>query len=174
MGSVRYSKPDYKNQAHLAEALGKSVPLFDKSAEDGTRFRIYKLGSLEVRTIQRSEGKETVGAVFSVCSSAEAFKGHGSAAGNEKVVKVTEYIERCGADHYHCYAALETEKGNVVVVEELTNGTVKREHNPKDFEYRTSTAKVLRTVDCSPAGTPVQDAVKYHPSEVLSKLSASK
>merc|ERR1712004_710442 len=97
--------------------------------------------------------------------SAEAFNGQHSAAGNERVVKVTEYVEGCGTDHFHCFAVLETEKGNVVVLEELKSGAIKREHNPKDYDYRNSTAKVLRTLDCSRAGTTVQDAVKHHPSE---------
>merc|ERR1712217_994303 len=94
----------------------------------------------------RSEGKESIAAVFSVYSSAEAF---------------------------HCYAVLETEKGNAIVMEDLKSGAATREHNPKDFEYRNSAAKVLRSVDCSRAGATVQDAVKYQPSEVLSKLSRS-
>jgi len=172
--SVRYARPDYKSQAHLLEdALKKSVPVFDKCAEDGSRFRVYKLGSLEVRTIQHPEGKESVGAVFSVCSPAEAFSGHRSVAGSERVVKVTEYVERCGADRHHCYAVLETEKGNGIVAEELESGAAKWEHNPRNLECRNSAAKVLRTFDCS-GGITVEGAAKHHPSKVILLLSGSK
>merc|ERR1719464_1029546 len=46
---VRSPRPDYKSQAHLLEeALEKAAPVFDQSTEDGTRFCIYNLGSLEV------------------------------------------------------------------------------------------------------------------------------
>merc|ERR1712060_393378 len=105
MGSVRYSKPDYKNQAHLAEALGKSVPLFDKKTEDGTRFRIYKLGSLEVRTTQEQDGIEIVGVVYTVqMGNVNDLRTFDSA----RVVKVTEYVEQASLGRRY-YVVLETE-----------------------------------------------------------------
>mmetsp|Transcript_35687 Transcript_35687/g.81086 ORF Transcript_35687/g.81086 Transcript_35687/m.81086 type:complete len:281 (-) Transcript_35687:113-955(-) len=60
-------RPDYKAQAQFLETTLKAVaPIFDKTAEDGARFRIYKFGSLDVRTIQEQSGEEALGAVFSV------------------------------------------------------------------------------------------------------------
>jgi hypothetical protein len=55
--------PEKKEQA--AALLEYAVPVFDKTTEDGTRFRIYNSGSLEVRTVQMFNGPETVGAAFS-------------------------------------------------------------------------------------------------------------
>mmetsp|Transcript_35688 Transcript_35688/g.81090 ORF Transcript_35688/g.81090 Transcript_35688/m.81090 type:complete len:282 (-) Transcript_35688:113-958(-) len=61
------ARPDYKAQAQLLEqSLKAMAPIFDKVAEDGARFRIYKFGSLDVRTIQEQSGEEALGAVFSV------------------------------------------------------------------------------------------------------------
>jgi len=58
--------PEYKSLAStLAPKLKESKPMFDKTTEEGTKFRIYTLGSLEVRTTQEFEADEVVGAVFS-------------------------------------------------------------------------------------------------------------
>jgi hypothetical protein len=58
---------EYKEQEEvvLARVVKTSAPVFDKSTEDGMRFRIYRAGSLEVRTMQAHENKEAVGAIFS-------------------------------------------------------------------------------------------------------------
>lgn len=62
------ARPEYLAEAGvLREALASSAAIFDKQAEDGTRFRIYRLGGLEVRSVQELEGEETIGMVFSVC-----------------------------------------------------------------------------------------------------------
>jgi len=58
--------PEYKSLAStLAPRLKASKPTFDKTTEEGTQFRIYALGSLEVRTTQEFDGDEVIGAVFS-------------------------------------------------------------------------------------------------------------
>merc|ERR1719464_66306 len=63
-----HARPDYKAQAHQFESTWKaSEPTFNKLTEDGARFRIYKVGNVELRTIQEHDGEETVGAVFSSC-----------------------------------------------------------------------------------------------------------
>lgn len=71
----------------------KSVAvIFDKSTEDGLRFRIYKHGPFEVRTTQEHEGVETIGAVFSFVACRQEYSiasMQGSIQGDEKVVKVT-------------------------------------------------------------------------------------
>jgi len=54
---------------YLAEAkyvLNSVAPAFHKKTEDGTSFRIYRVGSLEVRTTQEHDGEESVGIVFSL------------------------------------------------------------------------------------------------------------
>lgn len=38
------------------EVLPDTAPVFEKSAEDGTVFRIYRFGTLEVRTMQERGG----------------------------------------------------------------------------------------------------------------------
>lgn len=59
--------PEYLTQeSTLKQLLKDTVPVFDKSTEEGTRFRIYKAGNLEVRTTQDFEGNEVMGAVFSM------------------------------------------------------------------------------------------------------------
>merc|ERR1719221_952425 len=40
-----HARPDYKDQA--GRLIKNAVPVFDKSAEDGARFRVYRVGSLE-------------------------------------------------------------------------------------------------------------------------------
>merc|ERR1712061_978482 len=82
----------------FADFLASAPPSFEKSTEDGIRFRIYKCGSLEVRTCQEPNGKEVIGAVFSVrpvvahpCLEQEQARTVGE---GEKVVRVTQYVER--------------------------------------------------------------------------------
>lgn len=60
---------EYKQDVEaLQQQLTSTSLVFDKVAEDGLRFRIYVVGSLEVRTMSENDGKETIGAVFSKCS----------------------------------------------------------------------------------------------------------
>merc|ERR1712051_371726 len=66
---VLRSRPDFKaEESLLDEVLASTIPLFDKKTEDGTRFLIYRLGSLEVRATQAFDGKRVIGAVFSLGS----------------------------------------------------------------------------------------------------------
>merc|ERR1712154_218299 len=61
-------RPDYRAEsAMLEQVVQAGTPVFDKTTEDGVTFRTYRAGSLEVRTVQEINGKETIGAVFSVC-----------------------------------------------------------------------------------------------------------
>eukprot|EP00415_Alexandrium_ostenfeldii_P000832 UN0832 len=59
------ARPEYKTQAALKKALETTAAVFDKIAEDGARFRMYKFASLDVRTVQEYDGEETIAAVFS-------------------------------------------------------------------------------------------------------------
>jgi len=167
-GSLRL-RMDYKAQMHLFEpALKKAVPTFDKTAEDGARFRIYRFGSLEVRTVQELSGEEAICAVLS----ASAGEHNQAILPNEKIVKVTEYVE--GSDgNCDCYVVLETEKEKTIVAEEMKNGSVRFVENPKDLEDRNSLAKVLRTSDCAEAGLTAV-GVKTFTRDVYSRVSGSR
>merc|ERR1712060_342696 len=62
-------RPEFLSQAAvLGPALASALPTFDKCTEDGIRFRIYRVGGIEVRTTQESGSEEEIGAVFSAPS----------------------------------------------------------------------------------------------------------
>merc|ERR1719350_510411 len=135
-------------QAHMLEdALESLAPEFDKETEDGSRFSIYRIGSLEVRTITEPDCEPVIGAVFSVHAPTE---GKQAVSEQEEIVKATEYVERVDLE-FQVYTKLETNQKNILVVEELEDGTLRFEENPSNLEDRTSLAKVLRTADCSGA-----------------------
>lgn len=159
-------RPEYKTQgAMLCEHLRTSAPIFDKSTEEGLRFRIYRLGSLEVRTTQESGGEEVIGAVFSIRN--QAPKTNASKAKSiedkEKIIKATEYVERTfvfGNDAIglkrRFYLVLETEKENKIVTERLNDGQLSWIGNPDDLEDRNSLAKQTRSEEVT-SGVIVRD-----------------
>merc|ERR1740123_764620 len=153
--SQLHPRPDFA-QAHLLEdALESAVPVFDKATEDGNRFSIYRIGSLEVRTITEPECEPVIGAVFSVHAAVDAPT---QVIGEEeRIVKATEYVERVGLA-FQVYVTLETSEKNIVVVQELEDGTMSREENPSNLEDRTSLAKVLRTAECNDSSMTVARA----------------
>merc|ERR1719343_1697349 len=54
-GAALCARPEYKHQAAAFEQVLRSAsPTFDKHLEDGSCFRIYRIGALEVRTTQQS------------------------------------------------------------------------------------------------------------------------
>merc|ERR1712217_114659 len=61
-------RPDCHVRIEQMLKLATLAPVFDKSTEDGTKFRIYQIGSLEARTVQEQEGKEVIGVVFANCA----------------------------------------------------------------------------------------------------------
>merc|ERR1711879_97637 len=64
---VLQARPEYLAEKNTVEEIKQSAALaFEKSTEDGTSFRIYRAGLLELRTTQAIDGEETVGAVFSI------------------------------------------------------------------------------------------------------------
>jgi len=159
-------RPDFKAEAAaLQDILNSSSPAFDKSTEDGLRFRVYKVGSLEVRTTQESGKLETIAAVFSTSATPQASeqgKQGRIVMDTDKVVKVTEYVERagkCGQCRY--YAVLQTEGGGAVVTEQLEDGQVTFEVSPANLEDRNSLAKVLRSTNSRAAQLTVGDMRKH-------------
>mmetsp|Transcript_68879 Transcript_68879/g.202212 ORF Transcript_68879/g.202212 Transcript_68879/m.202212 type:complete len:138 (-) Transcript_68879:42-455(-) len=114
------------------------------------RFRIYRAGSLEVRTTEAHDGEEAVVAAFSVISTAQAAlqAAEGTVADGERIVKVTEYVETTATGACHTYVVLETVAGGAVAAELLDGNNVFRE-NPADLDDRNSLAKVLRSAACA-------------------------
>merc|ERR1719210_2574997 len=152
-----HPRPDFA-QAHLLEdALESAAPIFEKVTEDGSRWSIYRIGSLEVRTITEPESEPVIGAVFSVHGTTEASKP--AANEQERLVKATEYVEGQGLD-FHVYVTFETENKHILVVEEAADGALKWEVNPVDLDDRVSLAKVLRTSDCSGTNMTLAHAQK--------------
>jgi hypothetical protein len=140
-----HPRPDFVQMNMLQDALASAVPKFDKFTEDGSRFSIYRIGSLEVRTITEPDSEPVIGAVFSVHSPAEDARQ--AIKAEERISKATEYVEGTGVE-FQVFAVFETEERNHVVVEQLPDGTSVVEENPTGLEDRISLAKVLRTSKC--------------------------
>jgi len=177
------SRPEFKAQAPaLLEQLKASGPVFDKTSEEGLRFRIYRIGSLEVRTTKDSEGEEVIGAVFSIRN--QAPKTNVSKANaiedTEKISKVTEYVERtfifgaaAASLKRRFYLVLETEKGNKIITERLSDGQLSWVGNPDDLEDRNSLAKLTRSETCS-TGVVVRDMMACRTKLAESAVPSSK
>jgi len=173
-GGLLHPRPDYQAQAALfSKALKSATPVFDKTAEDGLAFRIYRFGSLEVRTTQEPGGQEEIGAVFSFSQQAQAHECKESAGDQERIHKVTEYVENDASGNAHYYVTLETQAGNTIVTEKLRDGTVTWNENPCDSDDRNSMAKVLRSADCSAESITVHDMKLYQLSRTKSDTSYS-
>jgi len=162
-GTQWHARPDYKQQSQKVQRLLKTTtPAFDKSSEDGIRFRIYQIGNLEVRTTQSSGEKEIIGAVYSKSAPQQGTEGKGIAQ-DDKVKKVTEFIER-SQNSRSSYIVLETEKGDTIVSESLVDGSLTWEENPIDLEDRNSLAKVIRSAICSSSEVTVGQMKNYQTS----------
>jgi len=174
--------PTESQALRLQQTLKTTTPSFDKCAEEGMRFRIYQVGSLEVRTTKEHDGKEVIGVVFSAASRRHAHTGSKERIIKETdtVVKVSQYVEdlrpsagvgkpQPGSEqHEHCryFVALETEAGDVVVTEKLRDGMVTWAESPPDFDTRSSLAKVFSCADCPGAGVTIRDIKGVRAAEV--------
>merc|ERR1712032_923344 len=166
-----HERSEYKVKAQMLDhVLESAIPVFDKSSEEGIRYRVYKVGSIEVRTTQEHNAKEIVGAVFSRSAPEgtpiqrkqdQMVKAAVKAC--EKVDKVSMYVEKelRGLSHYRYYVVIETEDANVIVSEQLQDGSVTWKENPADLEDRNSLAKTYRSKDCRSKGMKVQDFKAY-------------
>lgn len=162
-------RPEYCAQVTILKRVIKaSTPTFDKYTEDGIRFRIYKAGSIEVRTTQEHDGEEVIGAVFSVGSAAEGEQQKQSISDDDRIVRVTEYVEGASKQptSWISYIVFQTESGNTIVTETNENGTVIWDENPANLEARNALAAVVRSADCRnvvhdvQAGTVKSDLIK--------------
>mmetsp|Transcript_46297 Transcript_46297/g.83480 ORF Transcript_46297/g.83480 Transcript_46297/m.83480 type:complete len:935 (-) Transcript_46297:14-2818(-) len=159
---------DASFQKSLAEdILPAAAPEFSKVTEDGVTFRIYSIGSLEIRTTQAASGSEEVGAVFSRRAQTwkpAAGKNRREALETEKLVKAKFYVETVEAsseiasslDKCHYFVVLETDKGNIILTEKLADGSTTWVVNPENIEDRNSLAKLLGTVEGKDEGATVE------------------
>lgn len=149
--------------------------MFERRTEDGMIFRIYRVGSLEVRTTQAHDQKEIVGVIFSIREKSARKVGR-TPIGTEKIIKVTEYVEKVRSDSqnkseldFKYYVALDTEKGTTIVTEQVEDA-VAWEEDAEDVEDRNSLAKVVRTACCRGAGVRVQDLRSYHAQKATQQV----
>lgn len=108
-----------------AESLVKVVaPIFNKTTEEGTHYRIYRADGLEVRSLQEHGEPEVVGAIFAVVPSASRKKDveirRREGFADERIVQATEYVRRQTKDgDGYCYCVvLETDAGRTIVTEQ--------------------------------------------------------
>jgi len=146
-----------------SDILPAAAPEFNKVTEDGVWFRIYRIGSLEIRTTRDRFGRETVGAVFS----RRAPMWHLSygktkeVRNDERIVQAKVYIEAKDAEdtqlvtaaapskhQWHFYIVLETEASNIIATERAPDGSIVWAVNPETLEDRNSLAKLLFISDC--------------------------
>ena len=154
------------------EMLPDAAPVFDKSTEDGTAFRIYRCGTIEVRTMQELSNTENIMAIFSMRPTTwTAKKGCKEVKDTEKVVQAKMYVEAVDTigdltrsiqgraaepkeeldapwrsqkmDHCHYFLVLETDAGTTLLTEKLSDGTVQMLIQPENAEERISLARLL-------------------------------
>mmetsp|Transcript_162071 Transcript_162071/g.519672 ORF Transcript_162071/g.519672 Transcript_162071/m.519672 type:complete len:971 (+) Transcript_162071:80-2992(+) len=171
-GAWLEERPEFRDEPVLGHLLKGAAPVFDKDTEDGVKFRIYRFGTLEVRSILDLDEVERIGAVYSVRAPDHSKVNEvllQRVDQQELVTKVTEYVERVHRSTVAGIAAnddqqpfcrrffvlFKTAQGNVILTERLANGRSAWEENPGDLEDRRSLGRVLRCVDFPVAGTSV-------------------
>jgi len=162
-GLVQIQVDQSFQQSLLKEILPTAAAEFEQKTEDGVVFRIYRLGSLEVRTVQEHEKAEHVGVVFSArAPSFNLRPGKKMVSDDERVTKASIYVEAIDAessilldqkwsskrlDYIHYYVVLETDASNTILTEMLPNGTAILAMNPEGLLDRNSLAKLLKAVE---------------------------
>lgn len=178
-----HERPEYKGEAAavLLHILKGSTPVFDNRTEEGLRFRIYQIGTLEVRTIEAAGGEEKVGVVFSFRTPTPRGGRKGSRIQeHEKITRATEYVEHAPPSASHAgsafpcqyYLVLETESGHKIATERRMDGAVTWEEDPEDLEDRNSLAKVTRT-KAAGVDLTVRDMMAYHTTIINGSASGS-
>jgi hypothetical protein len=160
-------RPELRRQADLMlEVMKSSAPVFDKSTEEGCRFRIYQVGSLEIRTVQELNGAEEVGAVFSVrVPTVKGGRKGERVRESTRISKATEYVERVwdedSKSRWRYYLVLETQTGQKIVTERLRNGNITWLEDPEDLGDRNSLARATRSKDAI-SNLTVRDMKAYY------------
>mmetsp|Transcript_46664 Transcript_46664/g.107837 ORF Transcript_46664/g.107837 Transcript_46664/m.107837 type:complete len:877 (+) Transcript_46664:102-2732(+) len=183
-----HERQDYLPQAARLSKCAKLV--FDGCTEEGTRFRIYRTGSLELRSTQEIHGEEIPGVVFSRFAALHTQPKCLNAKGmeEEEILKVKQYVEHSGLParrgmptwqellpppDSRSYIVLETSKGNALVTEVLGDGQVACAVNPPGLEARNSLAKVAREVDTGRAHVTVRRLMSLQNGQVYSPRGTS-
>eukprot|EP00440_Ansanella_granifera_P034895 gb/GFBE01037854.1/.p1 GENE.gb/GFBE01037854.1/~~gb/GFBE01037854.1/.p1 ORF type:complete len:1031 (+),score=267.56 gb/GFBE01037854.1/:1-3093(+) len=158
-GLAKVEVDETLRKALVNDILPTAAPEFNQTTEDGVVFRIYNMGSLEVRTTQPVDGPESVVAVFS----SRAPTWELTSAQKSKVVRDDEKLHQCkvyveafgtatsgdGKQPCHFYAVFQTEGKSSIVTEKLATGATTWAVNPVNLEDRNSLAKLLFTADCN-------------------------
>jgi hypothetical protein len=153
------------------EELRSCSLIFDKSTEDGIRFRIYRPGSLEVRTVQECNLEETISAAFFVHAPggrAPLLK-HLTGEGNEcaqiqedeVVTEVIIYVEGDSHTGPSYLLVIKTAQCHAVVTQLTKNGTIVWDENPLNLTTRCSHAKALYAWTASGECTSVKALKEY-------------
>jgi len=169
----------------LEDILPTAAPEFAQTTEDGTVFRIYRIGRLEVRTTQPAQADvQEVLSVFSLrppCREAVQGKTQ-QASPSEKFVKGRLYVEAIDGEHKdvpkqlhlsHFYVVLETDASNVIVTEKLADGTTTWVVNPSQVEDRNSLAKLMMAVDIRMEKATVQNLLVTQESHCIKKAAGA-
>jgi hypothetical protein len=152
----------------LKHALSFASPVFSSQTEESVKFCIYRLGTLEVRTTQEPAGKEIIGAVFSAQAGLETTAVRPIVTGHVKILRATLYVERFLATMRQgkakllrrYYVVLETENGDKVVTQKVSDGKMTFEENPIALEDRNSLARVMLSVETT-ARSSVDDFKEF-------------
>lgn len=153
----------------FADVAPLAVPDFKEATEDAMFFRIYRIGSLEVRTVQEFSKDEVIAAVFSR-SSPTLVSSHVAQAlqDGERLIMGKLYVEAHGVqsesgdkvktdlDKCHYYMVLETNRSNIIVTEKAADGSISWVVNPKNIEDRVSLSKFVKQRQCNTQVTAQQ------------------
>merc|ERR1711972_527449 len=173
-------RPDYLSEGN--RLVRSAMPMFDKTTEDGTHFRVYRVGTLEIRTTQAHDGEEVTGAVFSRAPMAAATTTPDASrtiARTDKVVKALEYVEHAGPAcmarrERQYYVVMQTEDGAAIVTEKLLDGKAIWVENPEGLEARNSLARVVRAANLTSKQVTVADMKHYQIDELARNNGCAK
>jgi hypothetical protein len=174
--STLYARPEYHDESsRFQRALKSATPIFDKIAEDSVRFRIYEIGTLQVRTLMRQDGPENIVAFFSAAS-AQTKSLACDVDEQEGVKRVTQYVDGDASDS-RFFVVVDTNAGSCIMTQ--THGhEVVWNVNPRDLEARIVLAKVMHSATCEHMETCIGDLKEIYMRQAskmrLSNCSPSK
>lgn len=194
-----HARPDYQADSVKVERILRSTtPVLDATTEEGSRFQIHQVGSLEVRSLQKG-GEECTRQVYASRAWDQQAQGESRApvAVEEKIVSAAQYVERLVSNapaattkdlitkpsagvatltpsQFRYFVVFETDAGNAIVMEKRTDGTAILAENPHDLEARISLAKAMRSTTCCPkAGLTVATMKALQSEEAASSAPST-